>query len=99
MLKNAGVAPPWIEADKEVRRLLEQRDAILGRAGSGQKMTSFQRRRDRGALEDLVRRINEAIARVNAESPNAVQHRRALVIADELAKYDEASAGSLTTDS
>lgn len=92
MLKNAGVAPPWIEADKEVRRLLEQRDAILSRAASGQVLTSFQRRRDRDALEDLVRRINEAIARVNAESPNAVQHRRMLVRADELAKYDEASA-------
>jgi hypothetical protein len=23
MLRNAGMAPPWIESDKEVRRLLE----------------------------------------------------------------------------
>ena len=32
MLRNAGVAPPWIEADKEVRDLLAERDALLARA-------------------------------------------------------------------
>ena len=32
MLRNAGAAPPWIEADKDVRRLLERRDAIVSRA-------------------------------------------------------------------
>ena len=32
MLRNAGVAPPWIEADKEVREVLLARDALLARA-------------------------------------------------------------------
>ena len=32
VLRNAGVAPPWIEADKEVRDLLAERDALLARA-------------------------------------------------------------------
>ena len=32
MLRNAGVAPPWIEADKEVRALLARRDAIVAGA-------------------------------------------------------------------
>ena len=76
MLKNAGVAPPWIEADKEVRRLLEQRDANSEprsfRSGADELPAAARPRRARG----FVRRINEAIARVNAESPNAVQHRR-----------------------
>ena len=35
MLRNAGAAPPWIEADKDVRRLLERRDAIVSRALRG----------------------------------------------------------------
>ena len=35
VLLNAGVAPPWIEADKEVRELLGRRDAILARAATG----------------------------------------------------------------
>ena len=34
MLRNAGAAPPWIEADKAVRRLLDERDKLLaGRDG------------------------------------------------------------------
>src|SRR4051794_38175929 len=32
ILKNYGVAPPWIEADKEVRELIAQRDALVARA-------------------------------------------------------------------
>jgi hypothetical protein len=91
ILKNAGAAPPWIEADKEVRDLLRLRDEVLTRAGQGPAPTAFARRRDRAALEDLVMRINAAIARVNAEAPTDRQHRRPLVLADELARYDEAS--------
>jgi len=90
MLKNAGVAPPWVEADKEVRELIAKRDAILARASSGAPPTSFARRRDRGALEDLVARINGAIAKVNAESPTPAQHRKRLDLEDELAKYEAA---------
>ena len=32
MLKNAGVAPPWIEADKAVRGLLAERDRSIAAA-------------------------------------------------------------------
>lgn len=90
VLGNSGVAPPWIEADKEVRELLGRRDAILARAARGAAPTAAQRRRDRAALEDLVVRVNAAIARVNAGAPTDRQHRRPLSPADELARYDEA---------
>ena len=90
VLRNYGVAPPWIESDKEVRKLLEQRDAIFVRASSGPAPTAFTRRRDRAALEDLVTRINLAIARVNAEAPTDRQHRRPLAVVAELERYDEA---------
>ena len=89
MLKSVGIAPPWIEADKEVRELLERRDAILARAAAGPSSASA-RQRDRAALEALVTRINVAIARVNAEAPTTSLHRRPLVLADELARYDDA---------
>jgi len=88
VLKNYGVAPPWIESDKEVRKLLDQRDAIFARASAEPAPSAFARRRDRAALEDLVTRINLAIARVNAEAPTDRQHRRPLTVADELARYD-----------
>ncbi len=90
VLKNYGAAPPWIEADKEVRGLLDRRDEILARASRGLAPTAFARRRDRAALEDLVTQINAAIARVNAEAPTDRQHRRPLAAASELARYEEA---------
>jgi DnaJ homologue, subfamily C, member 28, conserved domain len=90
LLGNAGVAPPWIEADKELRELLRRREAILARAATEPAPSAFARRRDRAALEELVARINGATARVNAEAPTDRQHRRPLALADELARFDEA---------
>lgn len=90
MLKNANVAPPWIEADKEVRQLLARRDTMLQRAVSGNAPSAHAQQRGRASLEELVARINAAIARVNAGAPTDRQHRRHLVLADELARYDEA---------
>jgi DnaJ homologue, subfamily C, member 28, conserved domain len=43
--RNAGAAPPWIEADKEVRAQLARRDPILERARSGAPSSSTSRRR------------------------------------------------------
>jgi DnaJ homolog subfamily C member 28 len=90
VLKNAEAAPPWIEADKEVRRLLARRDALLARAGSGLAPSPLAQRRDRAALEDLVSRVNTEIAVVNAGAPTDRQHRQPLVLVEELARYDEA---------
>jgi hypothetical protein len=90
VLGNAGVAPPWIEADKEVRELLALHDAIVARAAAGSGPSALARRRDRAALEALVTRINAAIARVNAGAPTDRQQRRPLGLADELARYDRA---------
>jgi hypothetical protein len=91
VLRNAGVAPPWIEADKEVRRLLGRRDAILARAGAGPTPpSSLARQRDRDVLVALVAQINAAIVRVNAEAPTDRQHRRPLSSAEEMARYEEA---------
>src|SRR5690349_23623919 len=92
MLKDAGYAPPWIEADKDVRALLARRDAILERVRANPP-SALARRRDREQLERLVRDINAAVERVNAEAPSTRQHRRPLVLADELAAYDAAADG------
>ena len=89
MLRNAGAAPPWIEADKEVRRLLDRRDAILARAARSRVPS----RRDRAALEAVVIEINAAIARLNAEAPTDRQHRRPLDVGEELARLDDRDAG------
>ena len=85
MLKNANVAPPWIEADKDVRALAERREAILKRAAGASPIARSQYRKD---LEQVVVAINAAIARLNAEAPTDRQHRRPLRLADELARFD-----------
>ena len=90
VLRNAGVAPPWIEADKETRELLARRDAVLARAAAGPPPSEFARRRDRADLEELVTRINASVARLNAEAPTERQHRRPLALSEELSRYDEA---------
>lgn len=90
VLRNAGFAPPWIEADKEVRALLARRDEILARAAAEPTPSELTRRRDRLALERLVGEINASIAQVNADAPTLRQHRQPLILAEELRRYDEA---------
>lgn len=91
MLRNAGAAPPWIEADKAVRELLARRDALHARAAHGSaSATAGSRDRLRAELERVVRDVNAAIATLNAEAPTERQHRRPLDLADELARLDAA---------
>lgn len=87
ILRNAGVAPPWIEADRRARQLLDERDALLrGARGASPVTRSVLRRR----LAALVARANAAIAELNAEAPTPRQHRRPLVLDREMEALDDA---------
>lgn len=89
ILRNNGIAPPWIEADKDVRRLLERRDTLIGRAATGPVPPSpLARQHDRETLSTLVDEINQAITRLNTEAPTDRQHRRLLSVEEELARYE-----------
>ena len=90
VLKNAGYAPPWIEADKQVRELLARRDALIARASKGSPPSEIGRRRDIEVLRKLVKETNAAIARLNSEAPSYRQQRRTLNLADEIAHYEDA---------
>jgi hypothetical protein len=81
ILRNANVAPEWIEADKEVRRLLDRRDAIRDRAT---RSSALGHRRDREELEGVVHDHARAVARLNAVAPTDRQHRRPLDLDAEL---------------
>ncbi len=90
ILRNAGMAPPWIEADKEVRRLLRERGMILARApGASTLERSVLRRR----LAAVVGDANASIATLNAEAPTLAQHRRPLALDREFAALDAAIDG------
>ena len=87
MLRNASAAPPWIEADKEVRARLAELDVAVARAAA-----------DRGSGRDrwlheigrLVLAVNAAVERVNAEAPTDRQHRRPLVLDEVVRRLDRA---------
>ena len=91
MLRNAGVAPPWIEADKEVREVLAHRDALLARAAAA-RTSPLARARLREAFERVIAEANRAIERLNAEAPTDRQHRRPLDPTAELARLEAAFA-------
>jgi hypothetical protein len=90
MLRNAGAAPPWIESDKEARRLLAEIETRLERAP---RVSSLSRDRVRRDFAALVRDANRAIERVNAEAPTERQHRRPLDPTAEAARLERAFDG------
>ena len=90
MLRNAGVAPGWIEADKTVRALLDERERLLARAP---RMSPLARPRAHGEMRRLVEAANRAILRVNIEAPTDRQHRRSLDLEVELARFERGTRG------
>jgi len=87
MLRNAGLAPPWIESDKEVRRRLAQIEAVIGRAPYASRPMQARLRRE---LLAAVEAANLGIARVNSEAPTDRQHRRPLDPAVEVDRLERA---------
>ena len=87
MLRNAGIAPPWIESDKEARALLERLEANVRRAPT---VMAASRVRFVDEHDRLVLEANRAIARVNSEAPTDRQHRRALDPAAERDRLERA---------
>ena len=87
MLREAGMAPPWIEADKEARRLLAERDDLLRRARTAGPL---MRGRYRAEMTALVRRYNDAVAALAADAPTHRQHRPRLVERIELDALERA---------
>src|SRR6476619_5504747 len=90
LLREAGVAPPWIESDKEARRLIAELDALIERAP---RMSPISQQRARGDLRRIVAAANAAIVRLNSEAPTDRQHRRQLDPVREAARLEAAFAG------
>jgi hypothetical protein len=86
ILRNANAAPPWIEADKDVRRFLADREQLLERAG---RAGVLSRQRYRDQLRTLVHDHNRAVFVLNHEAPADRFHRRPLDLAAELAALEE----------
>ncbi len=90
MLRNAGMAPPWIESDKEARKQLAALEALIERAPT---ISVASHGRARKELARIVAEANRAIARVNSEAPTLAQHRRPLDPAAEAERLERALSG------
>lgn len=90
MLRDAGSAPPWIEADKAARHGAARVETLIGQAP---RTGVAGRDRLRRAVRDAVDDTNRATERVNAEAPTVRQHRRPLDLAVELDRLERAFEG------
>ena len=87
MLRSQGFAPPWIEADKAIRRLLDERDRLVSRARGAGAVGTVRRRAE---ITRIVDAVNREVAVLNAEAPSPRQHRRPLDLPAELAALEAA---------
>jgi len=85
ILRNAGAAPTWIETDKEILRLLAERDVLRDRAT---RACPLMRDRYRTQLRTLVADVNRLVFVLSHEAPTPRQHRRPLDLERELADLE-----------
>jgi hypothetical protein len=95
LLRNAGVAPPWIETDKEVRRLREAYDRLLRRAWQAPLPIRATLRRE---VSTVVADHDDAVRRLNSEAPTVRNHRRPIGQDAALAALDAAIRGEPPAD-
>lgn len=87
ILRNAGVGPPWIETDKDVRRLLAERDRLLEVAGR----TSIARAASlRARFAACLDALDAALRRLEIEAPTPAQQRPRLDRVTELEAFERA---------
>jgi hypothetical protein len=89
VLRNAGAAPPWIEASKEARRIEDEVEAIIDRAGN---RTGLGRSRARERLVELARQHATVVERLAILAPTPRQHRGRLDVDALLCRFDEADS-------
>jgi hypothetical protein len=94
LLRNAGVAPPWIETDKEARRLRAELDGLLRRAHLAPLPIRASLRR---RVTETVTAHDDAVIRLNSEAPTVRVHRRPIGRDVALAALDAAFRGDPPT--
>ena len=107
VLRNAGVAPPWIETDKEARRLLEERDrllAVAGRTSATARASAAGRTSAAGAVSlrrrfvAVVDQLDAVLLRLETEAPTPAQQRPRIDRAAELAAFERALEGAASPE-
>jgi hypothetical protein len=72
MLRNAGVVPPWIETDKEIRAVRSRIEALIDRAATSSPGAARRLERE---LETLAHAHDDAVLRLDGLAPTPRQQR------------------------
>ena len=75
LLRAAGAAPPWIEADKEVRRLRDRIESLIECAARSSPAAAVRLRRELDVLADAH---DDAVGRLESLAPTPRQQRTRL---------------------
>jgi DnaJ family protein C protein 28 len=89
MLRSNGLAPLWIEINKEIRadiqRLYRFREHVHGR---WERLNQIEYRHLRQEYETRIKEINSKILSYNIQAPSVQVHLDMLILDDELDKFD-----------
>ncbi len=92
MLRSNGLAPLWIEMNKEIRADIERLQRFLVHVHSDWDcINAIQREHLRHEYEARIKDINNKILSYNIMAPSAHVHLRLLIVQDELARFDNPS--------
>ena len=72
ILANAGAAPPWIEADKEIRDLRDRIDELIARAARSPAAAQARLERE---LDGLAEAHDAGVVRLDSLAPTSRQQR------------------------
>ncbi len=95
LLRSNGLAPLWVQVNREIRddveRLARFRTFVAGR---WRESNEVQQAHHRSEYAARVRDINDRILNYNITAPSLLVHFPMLIMADEMAKFEQAIMGT-----
>lgn len=92
MLRSTGLAPLWIEMNKEIRADIERLQRFLAQVHNHwEQINAIRREHLRHEYEARIKEINSKILSYNILAPSSQVHLSLLLIEDELARFDHPS--------
>ncbi|HEX6289855.1 MAG TPA: DUF1992 domain-containing protein [Herpetosiphonaceae bacterium] len=92
VLRSTGLAPLWVEMNKEIREDLARLERFRAYAHARTQTNPMQRNHLRQQYLARVVEINNKIVDYNIIAPSSQVHLALLIIDEELAKYDQQQA-------
>lgn len=90
MLRSTGLAPLWVEMNKEIREDLARMHGFRSYAHSRWERTNpIERGHLRQQYCDRINEINGKIINYNILAPSSHVHMALLIVEEELAKFDD----------